>query len=322
MKVLTILLLLVAYGEGAKILALLGVVSRSHHIFNKALTHALAERGHQITVLSPDKDEDVPNVTYLQIEGLYKTKDGFNYEQFVKQSTLALAFSTFDWVGGVCEKELESIAVQNLMKSTENYDLIITEATFSECLFGFIPKFGSPPVVAISGFGIPSWLSETVGTPNTPSYIPNSFLPYTEHMSFFERMYNTIVTTIMSFLYTKIHLPKMEALASKITSTNSMKFESDKLQVLPSNVKIGKWLPQSDILGHQKIRAFISHCGKMSTTESLYRGVPVIGVPFLADQWLNLQQMMAKGVAVKLDFMTLTKESVLSSVLEILNNKR
>ena len=35
-------------GQSAKILAVLNVASRSHNIFNTALTTALAERGHQV----------------------------------------------------------------------------------------------------------------------------------------------------------------------------------------------------------------------------------------------------------------------------------
>ncbi|PSN50535.1 UDP-glucuronosyltransferase 2B18 [Blattella germanica] len=418
MKILGFLLITVTYCEGANILALLATPSPSHHIFNTALVRALAQRGHQITVLSPDTAE-IPNVTYLKIEGLYENiKEEINYQDFLGENPISMTFTMFDWkiIHNLCEIDLKSSAGQTLLKSTEKFDLIITEAAFTDCLYGLIPKFGSPPVVAISAYGIPPWMIDVIGTPENPSYIPNSILPYSEHMTLSERMYNTLITGLSVFLYKYYLIPKVEKLMTELLKTEQpsyldivknfsiflsnvdlgfdvarpvgpnvipvggmhikakpdplpkdiqdfldgakdgffffslgsnlqssqlpkeklkslleafaeipqrvlWKFETDNIPGLPSNVKIGKWLPQSDILAHPNIKAFISHCGKLSTTESVYRGVPVIGVPFFADQWLNLQQMMGKGVAVKLDFLTLTKESVLKSIREILNNQ-
>lgn len=40
------------------------------------------------------------------------------------------------------------------------------------------------------------------------------------------------------------------------------KIENDTLSNIPSNVKIAKWLPQSDILAHPNIVLFITHGGK------------------------------------------------------------
>jgi glucuronosyltransferase len=67
---------------------------------------------------------------------------------------------------------------------------------------------------------------------------------------------------------------------------------------------------------------FITHGGKMSSLEAVYRGVPVVGIPFFLDQEANVQKFVAKGLGVKLDYSTLTKESILSAVREILNNDR
>lgn len=55
------------------ILFLAGVGSPSHHFWNREITSALAERGHNLTVISPRRDENPHgNVHYLQITGDYK----------------------------------------------------------------------------------------------------------------------------------------------------------------------------------------------------------------------------------------------------------
>lgn len=65
------------------------------------------------------------------------------------------------------------------------------------------------------------------------------------------------------------------------------KFESNVTAAeLPKNVKISPWLPQSDILAHPKLKAFITHSGLLSTQEAIWRGVPLIGIPLAFDQHL------------------------------------
>jgi UDP:flavonoid glycosyltransferase YjiC (YdhE family) len=63
------------------------------------------------------------------------------------------------------------------------------------------------------------------------------------------------------------------------------KFESDELPMeKPDNVMLIKFLKQNDVLAHSGIKLFISHCGLMSTQESLWHGKPLIGVPLYGDQ--------------------------------------
>jgi glucuronosyltransferase len=77
-----------------------------------------------------------------------------------------------------------------------------------------------------------------------------------------------------------------------------------------------------DVAAHPNIRMFITHCGKMSSMEASYRGVPIVGVPFFLDQTNNIRKFVSKGVGVELDYKSITKESVLTALREVLNNDR
>lgn len=100
------------------------------------------------------------------------------------------------------------------------------------------------------------------------------------------------------------------------------KFETDNLEDQPKNVKIKKWLPQHDLLGHPNIKLFITQGGLQSLEESVTSGVPLLAIPFFADQFINAGRIEALGFGLKLDFNTLTKEVFKASILEIIENKR
>lgn len=63
------------------------------------------------------------------------------------------------------------------------------------------------------------------------------------------------------------------------------KFESNDSSIdSPKNVRIEPWLPQSDVIAHPKVKAIIFHGGMLTTQEALWRGVPMIIMPFVLDQ--------------------------------------
>lgn len=67
---------------------------------------------------------------------------------------------------------------------------------------------------------------------------------------------------------------------SKLKQRVIWKWEEDKMEGLTgNNVLIRKWLPQQDILGHSKIKIFMSHGGLLSTQEAAYHGVPILALP-------------------------------------------
>ncbi|XP_043968425.1 UDP-glucuronosyltransferase 2A2-like isoform X2 [Gambusia affinis] len=99
------------------------------------------------------------------------------------------------------------------------------------------------------------------------------------------------------------------------------RYSGEKPQTLGSNTRVYDWIPQNDLLGHPKTKAFITHGGTNGIYEAIYHGVPMVGIPMFGDQPDNMVHMEAKGAAVtvKLNFMTI--ESLRDAVNTIINDK-
>ncbi|CAG7829623.1 unnamed protein product, partial [Allacma fusca] len=80
------------------------------------------------------------------------------------------------------------------------------------------------------------------------------------------------------------------------------------------------WIPQQDVLGHPKIKLFITHGGLLSTQEVTYHGVPIIGMPIFGDQDLNIEMAERAGYALKIDILELTEKKLEDAIQEIIGN--
>ncbi|RWR75338.1 anthocyanidin 3-O-glucosyltransferase 7-like protein [Cinnamomum micranthum f. kanehirae] len=75
------------------------------------------------------------------------------------------------------------------------------------------------------------------------------------------------------------------------------------------------WTPQSRVLGHVAVGAFINHCRWNSVLESIAFGVPMIYRPFFADHRINariLSQVL--GIAVEVKGGVLSKDGVMDGL--------
>ncbi|GAB5368356.1 hypothetical protein AAMO2058_001312400 [Amorphochlora amoebiformis] len=80
-------------------------------------------------------------------------------------------------------------------------------------------------------------------------------------------------------------------------------------EVDPNYIKIVSWMPQNDILAHPNTKLFITHGGRNSFEETVYHGVPIVGIPLIADQFDNLARAVGKGFGVVVDQTLVTVDS-------------
>lgn len=100
------------------------------------------------------------------------------------------------------------------------------------------------------------------------------------------------------------------------------KYENDTIPGKPDNVRIEKWLPQLDLLAHKNIKLFITQGGLQSMDETIARGVPVVVIPFFADQDANAQKMKNYGMGKRLNVDELTVDKLEANILEVINNPK
>ncbi|XP_030608351.1 UDP-glucuronosyltransferase 1-1-like [Archocentrus centrarchus] len=91
---------------------------------------------------------------------------------------------------------------------------------------------------------------------------------------------------------------------------------------VPENVKMMKWVPQNDLLVHPRVRAFITHAGSHGVFEGLCHAVPMVMLPLNGDQWDNAARMVSRGVGIVLNIFTITTESLLQGLNEVINDSR
>lgn len=73
---------------------------------------------------------------------------------------------------------------------------------------------------------------------------------------------------------------------------------------------------------HPNLKAYVTHGGQLGTIEAVHNGVPLVGIPMYYDQHGNIQNMVDKGVAVKLGLNELTKEKILAALKTVIFDQR
>ncbi|KAL0023973.1 hypothetical protein WJX77_004925 [Trebouxia sp. C0004] len=106
----------------------------------------------------------------------------------------------------------------------------------------------------------------------------------------------------------------------KLADTDLVMLKNSSLPV-GSNIKVVKWAPQNDVLGHPNVKAFYTQGGANSFNEASYHGVPIVGMAMLGEQPDNLARAVERGYGLtvsvkKLDTLAQDLEQGLKRILD------
>lgn len=68
------------------------------------------------------------------------------------------------------------------------------------------------------------------------------------------------------------------------------------------------------------MKLFITHGGLLGTIESLYRGVPVLGIPVFFDQLMNMRNAERLGVGISVPYKEFTEEKFFNAINRMLRD--
>ncbi|KAG8454043.1 hypothetical protein GDO86_000614 [Hymenochirus boettgeri] len=114
---------------------------------------------------------------------------------------------------------------------------------------------------------------------------------------------------------------KLAAALAKLPQQVIWRFSGSKPRNLGNNTKLVEWLPQNDLLGHPKIKTFLSHGGLNGIFEAMYHGVPVVGIPLFGDHYDTMTRVQAKGMGILLEWKKMTEDNLFTSLMEVIHNE-
>jgi glucuronosyltransferase len=188
--------------QAARILAVFEHNAESHFVMFESLLKALAARGHNVVVASHfPQHSPVKNYRDINISGSsVRFNNSLNISIVEKLVNVLFPFVLINNSVETCRMVLEHRNVKILLKSEEKFDLIINEIFGSDCFLGFVHKFKVPYISLMASVALP-WSNERTANPDHPAYIPSYFAQYTDRMTFWERLQNTVQTEMIKWAY-------------------------------------------------------------------------------------------------------------------------
>lgn len=162
---------------------------KSHFFVFQPYLQELANRGHNVTVISYFANKKMQE-NYHDIDlSEYAPVTDVNLP--IKRSSLMtfITMSIMHIIGGPysCRSLMSDENVQNLWITQRKFDVIVVEQFDSDCSLGLAYKLGAP-VVGVTSHMLLPWHYNRLGVPYNPSYVLFDFLEAGTNPSFLQRI--------------------------------------------------------------------------------------------------------------------------------------
>ncbi|XP_049742095.1 UDP-glucuronosyltransferase 2B18-like isoform X4 [Elephas maximus indicus] len=282
----------------------------SHWMNMKTIVDELIQRGHEVTVLTPSAsvliDPNKPSAIKFEVYPTSLTKDEFEYifMELVRRWTNEVPKDTF-WT--CFSKKWDQFYSEVLGRPT----------TFSETRgkaeiwlvrnywdFQF-PRPFLPHFHFVGGLHC---------KPANP--LPKEIEEFVQSSG----KHGVVVFTLGSMVsnLTEERANMIASALAQIPQKVLWRFDGKRPDTLGPNTRLYTWIPQNDLLGHPKTKAFITHGGANGIYEAIYHGIPMVGIPLFADQPDNIAHMKVMGAAVRLNMDTMTSTDLFNALKTVI----
>ncbi|KAJ8708777.1 hypothetical protein PYW08_010159 [Mythimna loreyi] len=201
------LLIFTSFNEAARILAVFPIPSISHQVVFRPLTHELARRGHEVTVITPDPafpeggtppnltEIDVHQISYDMWQKIFMASTQGNKNDVVMVMDVILKALI-----AVVDAQLQDDKVQSLINDkTKQFDLLFLEACVRPALaYSYIYK---APVIQMSSLGAALDNYKNLGAPVHPMLYPSVTRQRLHNLTMWEKVKEFYYEYLITSLY-------------------------------------------------------------------------------------------------------------------------
>lgn len=232
-QVLITIYVSISFVNSLRILAIIPIYARSHHITFSRLLRSLSEKGHNVSVITHySEDTDTNLYRIVKIGSLPETMSGIPVNVLGANRIDMFTNANFAAVFGhnSCEAVFQSKAVHQFLVENHNFDLILLEDFFTECFWPLLQTFRCP-VIRFVCHPLSPWNGKYLGNPLGSAYVPNMHLNFKANMSFSERLINFIANIYDLISFELSVIPTQEKIARKYFPVNENVFRKMRLNV-------------------------------------------------------------------------------------------
>jgi len=205
--------------------------AKSHRISMMPIVKGLAERGHNVTVVSPNKwSEVIEGVREIQVKSIFVGVGGTSFNWFEMNENSGVPKKTFDIFKNLVNTAFKPMFT-TLMDNQEFHqllkdhkvDLVIIDDSFHDFTLPVIEELiGAPFILHSASTGYP-WSWAAVGASQELASVPGRMSRFNNEMAFHERLSNTLITSIMMGMRNWYMIPALdEAVKERLPNARSI----------------------------------------------------------------------------------------------------